>query len=184
MRLRIIAGCSRLCVHISSARNLSRNLQPLSEHYVGLFIHLTFLLRRLWDDLSGLSPLLDKLSLKCSVRWFQRAKSCRVIIYMIYSNRLTKKQNAANTCNRIAMVGSVEICVNVLRGGLHWVFWDSLAAKKRVSHCGLPDLLFVFLSFIPLRASVVNLNMQQDACLSFNSTSAAAQTKHLPIKGK
>lgn len=89
MRLRIIAGCSRLCVHISSARNLSRNLQPLSEHYVGLFIHLTFLLRRLWDDLSGLSPLLDKLSLKCSVRWFQRAKSCRVIIYMIYSNRLT-----------------------------------------------------------------------------------------------
>lgn len=92
MRLRIIAGCSRLCVHISSARNLSRNLQPLSEHYVGLFIHLTFLLRRLWDDLSGLSPLLDKLSLKCSVRWFQRAKSCRVIIYMIYSNRLTKSK--------------------------------------------------------------------------------------------
>lgn len=82
------------------------------------------------------------------------------------------------------MVAPVKICVNVLRGGLHGVFWDSLAAKKRMSHCGLPDLLFVFLSFIPLRASVVNLNMQQDACLSFNSTSAAAQTKHLPIKGK
>ena len=95
-----------------------------------------------------------------------------------------KKQNAANTCNGIAMVAPVKICVNVLRGGLHGVFWDSLAAKKRMSHCGLPDLLFVFLSFIPLRASVVNLNMQQDACLSFNSTSAAAQTKHLPIKGK
>lgn len=34
--------------------------------------------------------------------------------------------------------------VSVLRGGLHRVFWDSLAAKKRMTHCGLPDLLFVF----------------------------------------
>lgn len=92
MRLRIIAGCSCLCVRISRTRNLSRNLQPLSKHYVGLFIYSTFRFRRLWDDLSGFSPLLDKLSLKCSVRWFQPAKSCRVIVNMIRSNRLTKSK--------------------------------------------------------------------------------------------
>lgn len=80
-----------MCAH-QLYSHLSRNLQPLSKHHVGLFIYSTFRFRRLWDDLSGFSPLLDKLSLKCSVRWFQPAKSCRVIVNMIRSNRLTKSK--------------------------------------------------------------------------------------------
>lgn len=109
-------------------------------------------------------------------------QSCRVMVHSNSDLKLTpnKKQNAAYTCNS----NGSKPYVTVLRGGMHRVFWDSLAARNRMTHCGLSDLLFVFLSFIPFLASLVNLNMQQDACLSFNSTSTAAHMKHNTRKEK
>jgi len=68
----------------------------------------------------------------------------------------------------------------VLRGGLHSLLWDSLVFRKQMTHCCLTDLLFVVLSFIQHFASLVNLNMHYDACLSFNSTLTAARMKQNP----
>lgn len=68
--------------------------------------------------------------------------------------------------------------VTVLRGGLYKGLLDSLVSRKQMTHCCFHDPLFVFLSFILHFESLVNLNMQQGACLS--SSSATVHIKHDP----
>lgn len=44
-----------------------------------------------------------------------------------------------------------------------------------MTHCGLPDFLFVFVPVFPSLCSGKPLNRQQNRCLSLNGTPAAAQ---------
>lgn len=161
--------CCNFSGQTSNTCKVSNNLQGLFEHHIFIYLFLTHCIISLEDDPTDLKPSVGQI---CFQQFWKKMPTHTVIYIMCNfkielrppkSKKKKKKKKAALTCKS----NGNKTC-DCSQG--RPVFWDSLAARKQMTHCGLPNLLFVFLSFIPYLASLANLNMRWDACLSFSSS--------------